>query len=111
MEKPRKWNSGWTAATVGWLIASIFFPFLPEFMIVVFDGASLREQFSHPPMEYVATIGFWAAVFLLVWIPAGFRACKISREKGTRSAIGFVCVVFLVMMVVLGLIFRFLWNR
>ena len=107
--KKSKWNGGWTAALAGWLSSAILFPFLPEIMRWVFDGAPLN-LFRYPVMEYVGTIAFWGALFLLVWIPAGFKASGIYGRKGTGPSIRFVILVFLVMLAVLGVIFRFFWN-
>ena len=109
MAASKKWNTGWTAALIGWFVSSLIFPFLPEIMKTLFDGKPL-DLFKYPPMEYVATIGFWAALFLLVWIPAGFRAASLSRNNGTNRAVLSVVITFIVLLVVLGLVFRFLWN-
>ena len=109
MDEKKKWNTGWTAALIGWLVSSLIFPFLPEIMNTLFDGDPF-DLFIHPVMEYVVTIGFWGGLFLLVWIPAGFRAASLSRKSGANRAILSVVIVFFVMLVVLGLVFRFLWN-
>ena len=54
--KKTKFNSGWKAATLAWIISSIIFPFLPELMKSIFGGYPL--SLNYPPSEYIATMGF-----------------------------------------------------
>lgn len=102
----RKINGGWAAVLVGWILSSIVFPFLPEIMETVIDS----YPFSFPFMEYAATIGILSVLFLFVWIPAGFKASRIYKEKGLKSAMKYVFVVFLIVLFILSIVFRFLWN-
>ncbi len=104
-----KVNGGWGAALAGWIISSILFPFLPEIMKAVIDNTPI-DLFGFPLMEYVATIGFWSLIFLIVWIPAGFKASKVYKEKGIKSARIFAAIVFIFLLVFLCIVFRFFWN-
>ena len=109
MADQKKWNTGWTAALIGWLVSSLIFPFLPEILNTLIDRDPF-DLFIHPPMEYVATIGFWAALFLVVWIPMGFRAASLSRKSGTSRAVLSVVITFFILLVILSLVFHFFWN-
>lgn len=106
--KKTKFNSGWKAATIAWIISSIIFPFLPELMKSIFNGYPL--SLNYPFSEYMATIGFWGAIFLLFWIPAGFKASRIYKEVGFITSRNYVIKVFIIMLIILSFIFRFLWN-
>lgn len=71
MKKP---NPGWAIAAIGWLVSSIMIPFLPEM-------TSGGKIFGYPAMEYIGTIGLFAVIFLIVWIPAGLKIAKAYSQR------------------------------
>ena len=99
----RKFNKGWLIVAGGWLLSSIIIPFLPEIM-------SGGQVFGYPLMEYLGTIGLFAAIFLIVWIPVGLKVAKTYTVKGMASAMAITIITFIVMVIVWGAIFTFFWN-
>ena len=106
--KQSKFNAGWKASLIAWIVSSIIFPFIPEVMRSIFDGYPLN--LNYPPSEYIATILFWSVIFLFVWLPAGFKSSRIYKESGFDSSRNFVIIVFVALLIILSIIFRFLWN-
>ncbi len=98
-----KFNGGWLMAFCGWALSAVLVPFLPELM-------SGGQVFGYPLMEYVATIGLFAVILLVVWIPAGKRASRLYRVFGPRRAIYALLKVFAVQLLIFAVIFRFFWN-
>lgn len=96
-------NPGWAIAAIGWLISSIIIPFLPEL-------TSGGKIFGYPAMEYIGTIGLFAAMFLIVWIPAGMKIAKAYSQKGWKSSLTITLVTFAALVLVWLVIFKFLWN-
>lgn len=99
----RKLNYGWTFTIIAWVSSAILIPFLPELM---------RGQpvLGFPLMEYIGTIGLFGAIFSLVWIPVGIGASRAYRTSGIKKPIIIVFVAFVVLAILWGLIFKFLWN-
>lgn len=98
-----KFNAGWRLALGGWVLSSVLVPFLPELM-------SGGQILGYPLMEYAATIGLFAVILLVVWIPAGKRASRLYRAYGLRRAVYAQLKVFAVQLLVFAVIFRFFWN-
>lgn len=98
-----KLNYGWILTLIAWVFSSMLIPFLPELM---------RGQpvLGFPMMEYIGTMGLFGALFSVVWIPVGIRAGKAYRAEGIKKPLVIVCVAFLVLAIIWGLIFTFLWN-
>lgn len=101
MEK--KLNYGWVLTLIAWVLSSGVIPFLPEFM----EGQSIL---AYPLMEYIATIGLFAAFFLIIWIPVGIGAAKAYRTNGIKKSLLVVGPAFLILLLLWTLIFKFLWN-
>ncbi len=99
----KKFNPGWLFSICGWLASSIIIPFMPELM----TGGKV---FGYPLMEYVGTIGLFAAIFLIVWIPVGFKSAKAYEKKDRNSALTITLVTFVVLVSVWAVIFTFFWN-
>lgn len=98
-------NLGWLLSLAAWILSSIFIPFLPE--IIRFQTSNL---FGYPLMEYVATIGLFAAIFLLVWIPIGIKAGKIYKTQGLNKVLVLVAISFILLVLFWVLVFMFIWN-
>lgn len=103
MIEPHKSRGGWILALFGWILSAVVVPFIPEIM-------SGGRVLGYPLMEYVATIGLFAVVLLVVWIPAGIKASKLYRLNGPGRAVSALLKVFTVQTLVFTVIFRFFWN-
>lgn len=99
----KKRNGSILLTIIAWLLSAIIIPSMPEWM----KGRSL---FSYPFMEYGPTIGMFAVILLVVWIPVGIKASKIYESDGIRRSIWIITVTFVIQIIVWILIFTFLWN-
>lgn len=103
MFESHKSSGGWILALFGWIISAAVVPFIPEIM-------SGGRVLGYPLMEYVATIGLFAVVLLVVWIPAGIRASKLYRLNGPKRALFALLKVFVVQILIFTVIFKYFWN-
>lgn len=103
MIESHKSSHGWILALCGWILSALVVPFIPEIM----SGGRI---IGYPLMEYVATIGLFAVILLVVWIPTGIRASKLYKFNGPGRAVAAVLKVFIVEILVFTVIFRYFWN-
>jgi hypothetical protein len=103
MDAHSKFNPSWLLTALAWILSAVLVPFIPEIM----SGGKLL---GYPLMEYLATIGLFAGILLLVWIPAGFRISKLYKAFSLKRACFAILKVFVIQLLIFTVIFKFFWN-
>lgn len=100
-----KLNFGWILTLIAWIASSIMIVLLPELL----QGNGIRIP-GYLVMEVLMTVGVFALITAVVWLPVGVYTSKVYQKEGLKKSLMVVGAAFLALNLFWLMIFLTIWN-